>query len=362
MAQPPESRAASPPPARRSPADPAWIRYAPLSLSGPRPVGVVGGFLAQRSPRGSASTRSRRPARDIADALEAAPLGAPLASVCSSAARRRLLSTLGYVLAFWNFRLTRHAGGTLHVARGLLTSRATTSRSAGCEASSSRAPAAAGGGRRPRRGHRDRAAAARARSAAARCSCRPRRAPRRDGSPPPCSAPASRSGRARPSRPGARARATRARWAPLSSVAAAERRPVCSSNWPDLDLGGRARRRCPCPVALAADRRAQPRPRADRRPSRHPLGLARAPPQRARPRGGDRHHGAALVVPAPRRPRHADRNDRRRRPGLCRARRQGRRGPARRPGDGSRAARAVRRRPPPASARRPCRAASRKTD
>jgi putative membrane protein len=32
----------------------------------------------------------------------------------------------GYVLAFWGFRLTRHPGGTLHVSRGLVTTRETT--------------------------------------------------------------------------------------------------------------------------------------------------------------------------------------------------------------------------------------------
>jgi putative membrane protein len=36
-----------------------------------------------------------------------------------------MASTVGYVLAFWNFRLTRHDGGTFHVTRGLLTTRAT---------------------------------------------------------------------------------------------------------------------------------------------------------------------------------------------------------------------------------------------
>ena len=35
-------------------------------------------------------------------------------------------STVGYALAFWDFRLTRHPGGTLHVSRGLITTRATT--------------------------------------------------------------------------------------------------------------------------------------------------------------------------------------------------------------------------------------------
>jgi putative membrane protein len=36
-----------------------------------------------------------------------------------------LLSMIGYVLAFWNFRLTRHPGGSIHVSRGLITTRAT---------------------------------------------------------------------------------------------------------------------------------------------------------------------------------------------------------------------------------------------
>jgi putative membrane protein len=37
-----------------------------------------------------------------------------------------IASTVGYALAFWDFRLTRHPGGTLHVTRGLITTRATT--------------------------------------------------------------------------------------------------------------------------------------------------------------------------------------------------------------------------------------------
>jgi len=35
------------------------------------------------------------------------------------------LSMAGYLIAFWGFRLTRHSGGSLHVSRGLLTTRAT---------------------------------------------------------------------------------------------------------------------------------------------------------------------------------------------------------------------------------------------
>jgi putative membrane protein len=37
-----------------------------------------------------------------------------------------IASTVGYVLTFWNFRLSRHDSGTLHVRRGLLTTRSTT--------------------------------------------------------------------------------------------------------------------------------------------------------------------------------------------------------------------------------------------
>jgi putative membrane protein len=37
-----------------------------------------------------------------------------------------VFSTVGYVLAFWNFRLTRSSHGTLHVSRGLITTRSTT--------------------------------------------------------------------------------------------------------------------------------------------------------------------------------------------------------------------------------------------
>ena len=36
-----------------------------------------------------------------------------------------VLAVVGYVLTYWGFRVTRHHGGTLHVTRGLLTTRAT---------------------------------------------------------------------------------------------------------------------------------------------------------------------------------------------------------------------------------------------
>ena len=36
-----------------------------------------------------------------------------------------LMAVIGYLLQFWGFRLTQPRGGTLHVARGLLTTRET---------------------------------------------------------------------------------------------------------------------------------------------------------------------------------------------------------------------------------------------
>src|SRR6185437_14296915 len=64
--------------------------------------------------------------RDVADHLERWPLAWDIVLVFAIVVVFvALASTVGYVLSFWNFRLTRHSGGTLHVTRGLLTSRAT---------------------------------------------------------------------------------------------------------------------------------------------------------------------------------------------------------------------------------------------
>ena len=133
----PAADAATPPPSRAGPRtpeielarlDPSWVRYAPFTLSGLVSVGVVLGFLAQRRQRGALRSRALGPGCAIW----------PTASTTRrsrSPSRRSLAlalvavvvaSTVGYALAFWDFRLTRHSGGTLHVTRGLITTRATT--------------------------------------------------------------------------------------------------------------------------------------------------------------------------------------------------------------------------------------------
>jgi putative membrane protein len=66
------------------------------------------------------------PVRDLAHHLERWPLLAVVVVVAAGVAAFVVIaSTVGYVLAFWRFRVTRHDGGTLHVTRGLITTRAT---------------------------------------------------------------------------------------------------------------------------------------------------------------------------------------------------------------------------------------------
>jgi putative membrane protein len=107
--------------------DPAWIRYGPFTLTGFLTLLAVAGLAwrlineAHLNPDRYAAVRGvRNHVHDTSPVLLA--VQATLSLVVLVA----LLSTAGYVLAFWRFRLTRTAEGTVHVSRGLLTTRATT--------------------------------------------------------------------------------------------------------------------------------------------------------------------------------------------------------------------------------------------
>nr|WP_179791480.1 PH domain-containing protein [Actinopolymorpha rutila] len=106
--------------------DPRWVRYGPFTLSGLLTVGVVVGFGSRAVSEAKIDLGKVGPVRELLDQVRGAGwlVGAVevvvlLLAVCV------LASTLAYVLAFWNYRLTRHPGGTLHVNRGLITTRAT---------------------------------------------------------------------------------------------------------------------------------------------------------------------------------------------------------------------------------------------
>jgi putative membrane protein len=107
--------------------DPGWVRYAPFTLSGVVSVGVVVGFLANLANEANFDPEDYGPLRHLADRLEHAPVALTLVALAILALVAVVVaSTVGYALAFWDFRLTRHPGGTLHVTRGLITTRATT--------------------------------------------------------------------------------------------------------------------------------------------------------------------------------------------------------------------------------------------
>lgn len=106
---------------------PQWVRYAPFTLSGLVTVGVLGGFALHTLDQAQIDPARFGPLRALAEQLGRVPLWlAVTEATLGLLAVATVASTVGYVLAFWRFRLTRQAGGTLHVTRGLVTARATT--------------------------------------------------------------------------------------------------------------------------------------------------------------------------------------------------------------------------------------------
>ena len=105
--------------------DPAWIRFGPFTLSGLLTVLVVLGFVSryisyihvQTLPGVQAAEQQAAQGGLIAIVVIAALLLIVVAV---------LLSTIGYVVAFWGFDLSRQAEGTLRVRRGLITTRSVT--------------------------------------------------------------------------------------------------------------------------------------------------------------------------------------------------------------------------------------------
>ncbi|GIF23685.1 putative membrane protein [Actinoplanes tereljensis] len=122
-----------PPPAAATPETvlaalrPAWVRYGPFTLSGLVAIGVVFGIGSRLVNESHVDLAKIGLVHDSTVYLRERPL--PVAILLVSAAVvmfTAIASTSGYILTFWNFRLSRHRSGTLHVRRGLLTTRSTT--------------------------------------------------------------------------------------------------------------------------------------------------------------------------------------------------------------------------------------------
>jgi putative membrane protein len=92
--------------------DPRWVRYAPFTLSGVVTVGVVVGFLANLASEAHLDPERSGPVRQVAHRLDSAPVAVAVAVLAVLALLAVVVaSTVGYALAFWNFRLTRHRAG-----------------------------------------------------------------------------------------------------------------------------------------------------------------------------------------------------------------------------------------------------------
>jgi putative membrane protein len=119
-------RVAAPPHGLIARLDPAWARFAPFTLSGLVTIGVFAGFLANVVNQAHVNPANVGAVRTASDDLAKLPLVfAVLVVLFIVIVIVALLSVGGYLLAFWDFQLTRD-GATLHVTRGLLTTRATT--------------------------------------------------------------------------------------------------------------------------------------------------------------------------------------------------------------------------------------------
>lgn len=99
--------------------DPSWVRYAPLTGTGLATAAALFGFVGQGwNAFAEEEEIFREGARQVRDV-------GPLVAVIGGVVLVAGLSVVAYALTFWNFRLTRNDRGSLHVSRGLLTTRET---------------------------------------------------------------------------------------------------------------------------------------------------------------------------------------------------------------------------------------------
>jgi putative membrane protein len=106
--------------------DPSWIRFAPFTLSGAVTALAVLGFSWNALQQSQVDAGKLGAIQSASRHFRDTPvwLGVLQAAVGVLIAVA-VLSAVGYLLAFWNFRLTRHPGGSLQITRGLITTRST---------------------------------------------------------------------------------------------------------------------------------------------------------------------------------------------------------------------------------------------
>lgn len=106
--------------------DPRWVRFAPFTLSGVLAAAAILGLGWNLLDQMNVTPSDVGPVRGLVDHMEQTAIWLGILQVMVAlVATVTALSIGGYVLSYWGFRLTRHAQGSLHITRGLLTTRAT---------------------------------------------------------------------------------------------------------------------------------------------------------------------------------------------------------------------------------------------
>jgi putative membrane protein len=106
--------------------DPGWVRFAPFTMSGVLGAAVILGLGSRVLDQLHVSAGEVGPIRSGLDYVQRIPIWLDaLLGVVALVVFVSVLSIGGYVLSYWGFRLTRHPHGSLHITRGLLTTRAT---------------------------------------------------------------------------------------------------------------------------------------------------------------------------------------------------------------------------------------------
>jgi putative membrane protein len=104
----------------------SWIVYGPFTLSGLVTVGVVAGFAWRIISEAHIDPARLYAQNGLADLVQAHRWIEFVVLPAAALVAVTGASTVGYALAFWNFRLVRTAGGSLQVTRGLIATRSTT--------------------------------------------------------------------------------------------------------------------------------------------------------------------------------------------------------------------------------------------
>ena len=106
--------------------DPRWVRFAPFTMSGVLAAAAIFGLGWNLLDQMNVTPSDVGPVRGFVDHIEQTAIWLVILQVMVALGAAVIaLSISGYVLSYWGFRLTRHAQGSLHITRGLLTTRAT---------------------------------------------------------------------------------------------------------------------------------------------------------------------------------------------------------------------------------------------